>query len=71
MKFAFKRMVPDEEALITAYPAFVERKPTLKWGELKKQLTIVDSKVVDTETGEIVQGVSLEAVPSKFIVEVE
>ena len=71
MKFAFERMVPDEEKLIIAYPAFVEHKPNLKWGELKKQLAIVDSKVVDTETGEIVQGVTLDAVPSKFIVEVE
>ena len=71
MKYAFERMVPDEEALIASYPAFVEHKPSLKWGELKKQLAIVDSKVVDTETGEIVQGVTLDAVPSKFIVEVE
>lgn len=70
MKLAFERMVPDEEALITTFPDFTERKPTLKWGELKKRLSIMDGKVIDTETGEIVQGVTLETVPPKFIVEV-
>ena len=70
MKLAFERMTPDDEALITAFPDFTERKPTLKWGELKKRLDTIDGKVIDTETGEIVQGVSLETVPPKFIVEV-
>ena len=70
MKLAFERMVPDEEKLITAYPDFTERKPTLKWGELKKRLAIADGKVLDTETGEVVEGVSLETVPPKFSVEV-
>ena len=70
MKLAFERMLPDEETLIIAFPDFTERKPTLKWGELKKRLRIVDGKAIDTETGEIVQGVSIEAVPPKFIVEV-
>ena len=70
MKFEFQRMVPDAEALMRAYPAFVERKPELRWGELKKRLDIADGKVVDTETGEIVENVSLETVPAKFIVEV-
>lgn len=70
MKLAFERMVPDDETLITAFPDFTERKPSLKWGELKKRLSIAEGKVIDTETGEIVQGVSLEMVPPKFIVEV-
>jgi hypothetical protein len=70
MKLAFERMLPDEETLITAFPDFTERKPTLKWGELKKRLQIVDGKVIDAETGEIVQGVSVETVLPKFIVEV-
>ena len=70
MKLAFERMVPDEESLITDFPNFTERTPTLKWGELKKRLQIVDGKVIDTETGEIVQGVSVEMAPPKFIVEV-
>lgn len=70
MKFEFQRMVPDTEALMSEYPAFVEQKPELRWGELKKRLDIAGDNVVDTETGAIVQGVSLETVPSKFIVEV-
>ena len=70
MKLAFQRMVPDTEALMSEYPAFVEQKPELRWGELKKRLDIAGDNVVDTETGAIVQGVSLETVPSKFIVEV-
>jgi hypothetical protein len=70
MKLAFQRMVPDTEALMAAFPAFVEHKPDLRWGELKKRLDIIDGKAVDTETGEIVEGVSVETVPPKFIVEV-
>lgn len=70
MKLAFERMLPEDETLITAFPDFTERKPTLKWGELKKRLQIVDGKVIDAETGEIVQGVSVETVAPKFIVEV-
>jgi len=70
MKLASQRMVPDTEALMAAFPAFVEHKPDLRWGELKKRLDIIDGKAVDTETGEIVDGVSVETVPPKFIVEV-
>jgi len=69
MKLAFDRMVPNEELLITAYPDFVKRDPALQWGELKKRLQIVEGKVIDTVTGEIVQGITLEKVPPKFIVE--
>ena len=32
--------------------------------------SIVDGKVIDTETGEFVEAVAVEAVPPKFIVEV-
>lgn len=70
LKLASQRMVPDTEALIAAFPAFVAHKPDLQWGELKKRLDIIDGKAVDTETGEIVDGVSVETVPPKFIVEV-
>jgi len=45
-------------------------KPDFQWGELKKRLSIVDGKVIDTETGEFVEAVAVEAVPPKFIVEV-
>lgn len=69
-KLAFERMVPDNEALMAVYPAFVVQKPDFQWGELKKRLSIVDGKVIDTETGEVVEAVAVEAVPPKFIVEV-
>lgn len=70
MKLASQRMVPDNDALMSAYPAFVVQKPDFQWGELKKRLSIVDGKVIDTETGEFVEAVAVEAVPPKFIVEV-
>lgn len=70
LKLAAERMVPDNEALMNVYPAFVVQKPDFQWGELKKRLSIVDGKVIDTETGEFVEAVAVEAVPPKFIVEV-
>lgn len=70
LKLASARMVPDNEALMNEYPAFVVQKPDFQWGELKKRLQIVDGKVIDTETGEFVEAVAVEAVPPKFIVEV-
>ena len=70
LKLASERMVPDNEALMSVYPAFVVQKPDFQWGELKKRLQIVDGKVIDAETGEFVEAVAVEAVPPKFIVEV-
>lgn len=59
-----------DELLMAAYPAFVESKPNLKWAELKKRLKAVDGKVIDSETGEVVEAVTLEARDPKFVVEV-
>jgi len=70
MKLATETMEPDKEELMKVYPDFVEQKPSLQWGELKKRLQIVDGKVIDTETGEIVQDVTVESTPPKFSVEV-
>ena len=70
LKIASERMVPDYEALMTAFPPFVIQKPDFQWCELKKRLSIVDGKVIDTETGEFVEAVTVEAVPPKFLVEV-
>ena len=41
-----------------------EEKPV--WGEYKKNLAIVDGKVVDTTTGEVVEAVSIEEIPGSF-----
>lgn len=70
MKLAGETMVPDRETLALLYPGFVVQKPDFQWGELKKRLEIMDGRVVDTETGEFVEAVTVEATPPKFTVEV-
>lgn len=61
----------DDEKLMAAYPDFVENTPKLKWGDLKKRLTDVgNGAVIDPETGEVVQGVVIEARDPQFVVEV-
>lgn len=50
---------------------FVEKKPVVKWGELKKTLQIkkVDDQLVAlTADGEIVPGLTIEEQPDKFYV---
>lgn len=46
----------------------VTEKP--KWGEFKKRLEIVAGQIVDTETGEFVEGVEIVQNPDKFTVDV-
>lgn len=41
-----------------------------KWGEFKKRLEIMGGSVVDTETGEIVEGVEIISKPDTFTVDV-
>lgn len=52
----------NDEELIKKYQGtdFVENKPKLKWGALKRNLKAVDGKAVDAETGEIVPGITTE-----------
>lgn len=69
-KFAAQKIEHDDEALMQAYPAYVQQKPSLAWGELKKRLAIQGGVVLDTETGEIVSGASVLNVPAVFTVEV-
>ena len=69
-KFAAQKIEHDDETLMQAYPAYVQQKPTLAWGELKKRLAIQGGVVLDTETGEIVSGASVFNVPAVFTVEV-
>lgn len=45
---------------------YVEVKRSLKWGEYKKNLNIVDGQVIDTSTGEIVDACTVEDVPASF-----
>ena len=41
---------------------FIEVKRSVKWGEYKKTLAIVDNQVINKETGEIVDNVEIEKV---------
>lgn len=58
----------DENELLQEYANtdFVENKPKLKWGELKKTLSIIDGKVVEKETGEIIDYVTIKEIPEKI-----
>lgn len=40
----------------------------IRWGELKKRLTIVDGQAVDADTGEIVPGITVEERGETFLV---
>ena len=67
-------MKPDEERLteylFQNFPEYVKVVQKPAWGEYKKRLTVTDAGVVDTETGEVVDCVTVEQKPDEFIVEV-
>lgn len=50
---------------------YVKVKEDFAWGELKKKLKITNNKVINIETGEIVdfEGISLKNVPGEFKIE--
>lgn len=59
----------DDEKLIELYRGteLVETTEKFKWGDYKKNLAIhPDGFVVDTNTGEIVEGCTVEEVPASF-----
>ncbi len=60
----------DDDKLIKALDGtqFVEIKKSLKWGEYKKNLIISDNDVIDTTTGEVIEGCSVEDVPASFTI---
>jgi hypothetical protein len=69
LKFASPEFKRDEKTLIENYPEFVDYKPSFKWGEFKKTLSIQGEVVVDSETGEVVDGVIVEYKPERVEVE--
>lgn len=76
-KYESYKMVPDEDKLIQTFDGskYVDYTPKLKWGELKKSLAIVgegtsDAKVINKETGEVVEGVDVEWVPETIEIKV-
>lgn len=58
----------DDEKLLEFLDGteFVETKKSLKWGEYKKLLTVSGDEVIDSETGEVVDGCTVEDVPASF-----
>lgn len=62
----------NDDKLIEALDGteFVEIKKSLKWGEYKKNLIIDidDNNVIDTTTGEVIEGCSVEDVPASFTI---
>lgn len=63
----------DENKLIEALRGteFVETTEKVKWGDYKKNLEIVDGVVVDTTSGEIVEGCQVEETTPEFSIIVE
>lgn len=65
--------VRDDVALLPwvreNHTSLVQVKESVNWVELKKRLTITDGLVVDTETGEIIPGVTAIEGGTKFFVQ--
>ncbi|MDO6353978.1 host-nuclease inhibitor Gam family protein [Caloramator sp. CAR-1] len=68
----FKR---DEDTLLNWVennkPQYVKIKKSVDWSSLKKTVKVVNGMVIDSETGEVIEGVTVEEREPKFIVEVE
>lgn len=62
------KIIHDDEKLIAMLDGteYVETKKSLKWGEYKKNLGIEGDNVIDLETGEIINGCTIEEVPASF-----
>ena len=63
-----QRINHDDDKLIAALDGtgFVETKKFLKWSEYKKNLIISDGEIIDSSTGEIIDGCTVEDVPPSF-----
>ncbi len=70
-KLPKQSMVKDDEALLEHFrqnglQEYIKTEEKPMWGEYKKNLSIVDGKVVDTTTGEVVDAVRVEEAPGTF-----
>ena len=68
-------MVKDDVKLLEYFKKnnmsnYIKTKETPAWSEFKNNLSIVDGKVIDTNTGEIVDVVKVEEVPGSFDVKI-
>ena len=71
MKLGSQKMVKDDAALVEYFHQndmneYIKTKEEPKWAEFKKNLSIVDGKVINTTTGEVVDVVRVEDVPGTF-----
>ncbi|TDT63392.1 host-nuclease inhibitor Gam family protein [Fonticella tunisiensis] len=68
----FKR---DEDTLLNWVennkPQFIKIKKSVDWSNLKKNVKVVNDLIIDSQTGEIIEGVTIEEREPKFVVEVE
>lgn len=71
LKLSAPQMKPVEEKLIDRLKGteYVSYPPKLAWGEYKKRLKAIGNKVIDTTTGEVVEGVTVEM--SQEVIEVK
>lgn len=70
-KLPKQSMVKDDAELIEHFrqnglQEYIKTEEKPIWGEYKKNLAIVDGKVIDTTTGEIVDAVRVEEAPGVF-----
>ena len=71
MKLGSQKMVKNDAELVEFFrqndmTEYIKTKEEPKWAEFKKNLSIVDGKVIDTTTGEVVDVVGVEEVPGTF-----
>lgn len=74
-KFGGTTMKQDDEKLVQFFKdsgqlEFIKTEEKPRWGDFKKRLEIIGGSVVDKETGEIVEGVTVETKPDTFMVDV-
>ena len=74
-KFGGTTMKQDDEKLVqflknSGQLEFIKTEEKPRWGDFKKRLEIIGGSVVDKETGEIVEGVTVETKPDTFTVDV-
>lgn len=70
-KLPAQKMVKDDEKLLEYFKQnnmseYIKTKETPAWAEFKKNLSIVDDKVIDMSTGEVVEVVKVEETAGSF-----
>ena len=68
-------MEPDNEKLLeylreSNNEDYLQLTPKPMWGEFKKRLAIQGEVVIDTETGEVVECVTVNQNPDTFVVDI-